>query len=342
MMSLVPSAHSDLKYLSRDIRAVENKEHRRCTERDRSACYNSCMLVIVQPVGHLCNRLILFAHLVAFARKYRLMLVNLAFEEFAPLFPATQGDLLCRYPPALPLLPRVKPTAPRRRRLFRLGMRLMRDAEAGRLPPLFLPCRLPDGQAFSLDAAFAGLARRRVVLLGGWLFRDAGSLAEEAPAVRPFFRPQASVEEAAQQAVRSARAGYDLLIGVHRRGGDYSHFEGGRYYYTPAQYAALLARTTALFAPLRPAFLFCSNEPLEAAAFAGFPVTFGLGDQMEDLYALAACDYLIGPPSTYTTWASFYGQVPLCHVMHPDMAFTRDDFHLSQPWGQMFGREAVP
>ena len=298
------------------------------------------MIIIVQPIGHLCNRLVLFAHLIAFAREHRLTLVNLAFEEFAPLFPSTQDDLLCRYPPALSRLPRVKPTGTRRRRLFRLGMRLMRDAEAGRLPPLFLPCRLPDGQAFALDAAFAETARRRVVLLGGWLFRS-GSLAEHAPAVRDFFRPAPTVEDAARQAVQSARAGHDLLIGVHRRGGDYSHFEGGRYYYTPAQYAAFLARASALFAPRRPAFLFCSNEPTDPGVFADLPVTFGPGGQMEDLYALSGCDYLIGPPSTFTSWASFYGSVPLCHVIHPDMAFTREDFHLSQPWSQVFGPETV-
>ncbi len=238
------------------------------------------------------------------------------------------------------LVPHVKPTPERRRRLFRLGMRLMRDAEAGRLPPLFLPCRLPDGQAFALDAAFAETARRRIVLLGGWQFRRSGGLAAQAPAVRDFFRPPPAVESAARQAVQSARAGGDLLIGIHRRGGDYSHFEGGRYLYTPPQYAAFLARTAALFAPRRSAFLFCSNEPPEKAAFAGLPVTFGPGGQMEDLYALAGCDYLLGPPSTYTVWASFYGQVPLCHVLHPDMAFTCEDFHLSQPWGQMFETEA--
>ena len=33
-----------------------------------------------------------------------------------------------------------------------------------------------------------------------------------------------------------------------------------------------------------------------------------------DLYALARCDYIMGPPSTYTQWASFYGNAPLFHL----------------------------
>ena len=60
--------------------------------------------------------------------------------------------------------------------------------------------------------------------------------------------------------------------------------------------------------------LVCSNASPPASAFAGCDVSAGIGHLVEDLYALARCDYLVGPPSTYTAWASFYGQVPLCHL----------------------------
>ena len=32
---------------------------------------------------------------------------------------------------------------------------------------------------------------------------------------------------------------------------------------------------------------------------------------MDDLYSLAQVDLLVGPPSTFTGWASFYGSVPI-------------------------------
>jgi hypothetical protein len=38
---------------------------------------------------------------------------------------------------------------------------------------------------------------------------------------------------------------------------------------------------------------------------------------VEDLYAFAGCDLLVGPPSTFTAWAAFYGEVPLLHVEDP-------------------------
>lgn len=184
------------------------------------------MIVIVQPAGQPGNRLILSAHLIAFAREHRLKLVNIAFEEYAPLFPATQADLFCRYPPARSLL---RPTPKRRRWLRRLGMRLLREAEAGRLPFVYA-CRLTDDASFPLDAEFAKLARCRVVLVGGWLFRRLEGLAEEAPAVREYFRPPPSVEDKVRQHIQSARAGCDLLIGVHLRGGDYRNYAGGQYF----------------------------------------------------------------------------------------------------------------
>ena len=35
------------------------------------------------------------------------------------------------------------------------------------------------------------------------------------------------------------------------------------------------------------------------------------GNAVEDLYMLSVCDYLIGPPSTYSLVASMYKDVPL-------------------------------
>ena len=62
------------------------------------------------------------------------------------------------------------------------------------------------------------------------------------------------------------------------------------------------------------AFLICSDEPQHGGDFARMNVHFGTGHAIEDLYALARCDYLIGPPSTFSAWASFYGKVPLYFI----------------------------
>jgi hypothetical protein len=48
-----------------------------------------------------------------------------------------------------------------------------------------------------------------------------------------------------------------------------------------------------------------------------------------DLYALARCDYIMGPPSTYTQWASFYGNRPMLSLDGGDQRIDRDKFQVS-------------
>ena len=36
-----------------------------------------------------------------------------------------------------------------------------------------------------------------------------------------------------------------------------------------------------------------------------------VGHPIENLYSLSLCDFLIGPPSSYISWASLYGKRPL-------------------------------
>jgi hypothetical protein len=117
-----------------------------------------------------------------------------------------------------------------------------------------------------------------------------------------------------------------VLIGVHVRRGDYEQFVGGRYFYSLEQYAAVMDRVRALFPDQAVAFWVCSNESLSPDSFPGLAVFAGLGGIMEDLYALARCDYVIGPPSTFSAWASFYGQVPLYSIRDVTHQPTRADF----------------
>ena len=45
-----------------------------------------------------------------------------------------------------------------------------------------------------------------------------------------------------------------------------------------------------------------------------------------DLYTLSLCDRIIGPFSSYSRWASFIGEVPLCFLEAKEQQFTEDSF----------------
>jgi hypothetical protein len=262
------------------------------------------MIVITSRFGQLGNRLLIFAKFITLARAEDLTLMNPGFGGYARHFEALSRDRLCRYPPG-----------------GRAGTLAARAARAyyRRLAPLGRDAVvLTAGLAkeFNLaDPEFIRLAREKtVVFAGGWPRLDAAYKAEHAPAVRQFLRPAAGHQRNVDALMRRARAGCEALVGVHVRQGDYRVWEGGRYFYTSAQYAELMRGVKALYPGKTIGFLVVSDEAQEPAAYAGLPVTFGGGHPVEDLYALAACDAIIGPPSTFAGWASFYGRVPRLQV----------------------------
>ena len=56
-----------------------------------------------------------------------------------------------------------------------------------------------------------------------------------------------------------------------------------------------------------PCYIICSDEIIPKDYFSNLPVFFTDHNVMEDLYALSQCELIIGPSSTFSIWASFYG-----------------------------------
>ncbi|MGH7975313.1 MAG: hypothetical protein ACREC8_01485, partial [Limisphaerales bacterium] len=85
------------------------------------------------------------------------------------------------------------------------------------------------------------------------------------------------------------------------------------YFFPVSRYAEWMRETAAQFPGQKISFLVCSDEPRDASEFPGLLVGFGGASPVGDLYALAKCDYIIGPVSTFSQWASFYGEKPMLH-----------------------------
>ena len=145
----------------------------------------------------------------------------------------------------------------------------------------------------------------------GWLFRSERLFQKHAEKVREHFRIAEQHQANVDRLLVSLRDRADVVVGVHLRQGDYATFMDGKYFFTVTQYASMMQRLVEQLSPQRVAFLVCGNATLNPRDFAGLPVRFGSGQIIEDLYALAGVDLLVGPPSTFAGWASFYGHVPL-------------------------------
>ena len=287
------------------------------------------MIVIADKPGQLGNMLFLFSHFIGRAIESSLTISNLAFDEYADSFPTTKADLFCRYPPRKSFC---RGREFLRRLLFRAGNLAVRVLSllGGNLG-FVRSITLRDWVTpFAIDSQeFLELVKGRMILVRGWNFRDVPSLRKHAQAIKKFFQPHQTNQRNIDELIARARRNSDVLVGVHIRQGIIQFANTRKYFYTGPRYAEMMDELKAMFPERRVSFLICSDWPQDPGLFSRFDVTFGTGDLIEDMYAFAYCDYLIGPPSTFTMWASFYGDVPLNVIRSPGQRQSLDDFSLS-------------
>ncbi len=295
-------------------------------------------LIVGLRCGRLGNRLFLFANLIALAEEHGYRLINVTFHSYAHLFETTRRDIYCRYPipnrrSLLDAVPGVA-GAIRKTRIFYHFVRT-----ASRLNerfPIFGPrvvtMRERAGQGvIRLDGSeFQDQIRHaNIIFLYGWIFRAPSYVRRHAEKIRFYFRPIVEYEQASRQAVDRLRQNSDVVVGVHIRLGDNWKWKGGKYYFPASRYVPWMRQLVAQLPGRKVSFLICSDEPRNEREFPGLAVALGPGSAVGDLYALAKCDYIFGPLSTYTPWASFYGNKPLYLLDSDDDQLELERFRVS-------------
>lgn len=146
-------------------------------------------------------------------------------------------------------------------------------------------------------------------VVSDWTYRDAAALEKHADFIRAFFRPRNVAE--AKETWSGIRGGGETVVGVHVRRGDYKDFEGGRYYYEDDVYER---NKKAI------------GDEIGSSGRTPKFVMFPLRSAVEDQWMMSRCDYLMGPPSTFTMWASFMGKVPLGIIRDRSQTLSMADF----------------
>ncbi len=163
----------------------------------------------------------------------------------------------------------------------------------------------------------------------GWLFRSNALLLKHRKYILDFFSPNTLLKSKLDNFFSDAfPKNVQFIIGVHIRRGDYKTFEDGKYFYNLHEYVTVLKQVEALFENRRLHFLICSNEVVDVDEFSELksPVSLAMNHELLDMYSLARCHYIIGPPSTYSMWASFYGNVPLYMMDSLNKKISLEDF----------------
>lgn len=286
------------------------------------------MLIIAQKWFQLGNRLFTMGHFIASSIENGFTVANPAFEDYAVHFTSTSQDVFCRFPP--------------RKSVTRRGRWLMRAIEKPCTAishavlkwhlntPLWRAVAVGIHDEFRLDSEdFRRWAKKSWLLfVHGWSFRDPDAFNRQASAIRDYFRPIPELCKRVDETVHRAREKCDVLVGLHIRQGDYKEHLNGKYYYESETYAKLMRETVALFPGKQVGFLICSNQKQNPEVFSSLMHFDPDGHLVVDMYSLAACDYILGPPSTFSQWASFYGSVPLCIVRDAQRPLSLNDFFI--------------
>lgn len=285
-------------------------------------------VILAKGEGQLGNRLFQAATFLAASYEVGFELWNPAFGEYAEMFPAIAGDVFCRPGCARPLPGRRVAWC---RMLGLLGARGLEPVLAGfggGVVDITTSTDAEDGEYDLCGEGFRGLlAGRRFLIVKGWKYRAHTALWAHREKVCGVFRPKESIVNEVARCVNGARGDAEVLIGVHVRRGDYAAWLGGKYFFGLESYARWMREAVALHEGRRVAFLVCSNEDVRPLlGMEGIVATRGPGSAIADLYALAGCDLLMGPPSTFSLWASFMGNVRLHMVQEADQSLYAGGF----------------
>lgn len=272
-------------------------------------------MIYVRDKGQMCNNLLQFAHVWAFAREHGREAVSMRLCYKYPWFALSRD-----------------------RRHNGLRYALAKGAAAAGLM-LVVAYNTPGERNAVKEAR---ILSSRNVMVEGWEVRFYDLFLKYRGELRRMFAFLPEVEAHVRRELESREPRAEsrelvtgnreiVRVGLHVRRGDYARWQGGRYYFSDAQYAGVVKRALRLLEGKDVELHICSNDPeLDAETYRrtlpGVTVTVHRGNPAEDLCLLSHCDFLLGAPSTFSLMAAFYEDVPLYWIKDPAAEVTAESF----------------
>lgn len=271
---------------------------------------NGTMILVPNCFGQMCNRLIYFVHALATAIGCGRDLVHL------------YGDVVRGFSDLHPDAIGVKVSC------FSWRRSKVVDGLCG----LLEGCCHPDREGYTANspkllAKFRSRPRILPIVLWDWGFRNFEGVNRHRAQICAYLRAKDAFVARAKAIVAKARDGVEAVVGVHVRRGDYKEAFGGKYYFSDEEYLRFLQDVERTFGkPMR--FVVVSNEPVDCEFFSsrGVSVVDASASAAEDVVTLSECDYVIGPRSSFSKFAAFYGDKPICRILDRTQRIGIEDF----------------
>ena len=274
-------------------------------------------MIFVHDKGRLCNNILQYAHLYAWGREHNRKTMSMRFAYKYPYFKICKTPyhnffcyVVAKYAAKLKLIPVV---------------------------------HFDDENASTTEQEQIMLNKRYVVATG-WYARWYDLFLKYKSEILELFAFLPEVEEKVKAILSPTHPRTSNLeprkLGLHIRRGDYKTWQNGQFYFTDEEYVRVIKSFINNLPSIHPqpsnlAHIFiCGNDPTLNKEYyrkelSSLPVslTFPDGNPGEDLCLLSHCDYLIGPPSTFTLVASMYHDIPLCWLSDTSRPITAASFH---------------
>ncbi len=295
-------------------------------------------MIFARDKSQMCNNLLQYAHVYAWGREHGRKVISMRFSYKYQYFHICHTNLtgfgwylFAKYMAALHLLPTAsfKHTDCDREALERKMLRHRHIVVSGwnvRFYDLFLKYRSEIVELFRIDECYTQPVREKM------------NVNDNVEGQRPKAKGQRLLPQSLRPVSLDLRPKSQISLGVHIRRGDYATWQDGRYFFNDKVYASYINR----FAAMHPdqtvdVFLSTNDAQVTAEHYQALCPKVRIhhlkGSAPEDLFMLSECDYLIGPPSTFSLVAAMYRDIPLYRMDSADAdSMTADGFRLFDYW----------
>ncbi len=252
--------------------------------------------------GRLANQLWNFISIYAYAVEKNYFLINPTFAEYSSLFAQFKNNPLGSPNANFNFLPKMS---------GQLILKIIK--KINKIIPIAHSVQTGEADGAIIlpptDPEFK--PGKPVVLFNGWLFRNKAGLEKHRQQVMHKFRPAAEFQEQIDQFWGELPVD-SYKIAVHIRRTDYKQHLDGKYFFEIERYLKEMEARIAAHPDKSICFVIFSDEPRQLVEFKSInsrhQVVISQNPAIVDLFLLCKCDEIVGPPSTFSQFASWYGQ----------------------------------
>lgn len=277
------------------------------------------MIILSDYKNQMCNRLWSFSFFIAYGLMHNVDVYIPNFKDYESLFEN------------LNQFQNIKFKLFKKRnneKAIRFGIYILVKLNKIKISPLFRLFNIHFPKSNQLNKLLSD--PRKNVIINAWKHKkDVDAFLNQKQQIIKLFKPKNEYCKRADELFIKLKQQFNVIVGVHIRRGDYLTFQEGIYFFDDSVYSNYMTNLKNQFAEKKVAFFISSIETVNCDNYNNLNIYMlekSLG--IEDLYALSKCDYIMGPPSTFSMWASFYGSVPLKLLETKNEIFTVNEFSI--------------